>query len=118
MEIDPKISSFIQEAQLFDEEKGETLISLREKVLEINPAAREEIKYGGLVFLVNTTLICGIFIRKKHISVEFSYGAGMLDPDNFLEGTGKYRKHLKLFSKDDIKSKNVEYYIKQSFSMP
>ena len=41
----------------------------------------------------------------------------MSDPDNFLEGTGKYRKHLKIFQKEDIKNKKVEYYIKQSFKL-
>jgi hypothetical protein len=112
-----KIDNFIQDTLFIDEEKGEILISLRKMVLEIKPDAKEEIKYGGLVFIIDAKLICGIFIRKNHISVEFSLGAMMIDPDNFLEGIGKYRRHLKIFQREDIKNKKVEYYIKQSFKL-
>lgn len=41
----------------------------------------------------------------------------MRDPDNFLEGSGANRRHLKIFQKEDIKNKKVEYYIKQSFAL-
>ncbi len=90
---------------------------LRKIVLKIKPNAKEEIKYRGLVFVIDAKLICGIFIRKNHISVEFSFGARMPDPDNFLEGSGKYRRHIKIFQQEDIKNKKVEYYIKQSFKL-
>ena len=111
----PKIDNFIQDILFIDEKKSDLLICLRKMVLEIKPEAKEEIKYGGLVFIVDTKLICGIFIRKNHISVEFSFGAMMLDPNNCLEGSGKYRRHLKIVDKKDIENKNVEYYVKQSF---
>ena len=91
--------------------------SLRKLISKIAPQAKEKIKYGGLVFMVDKKLICGIFLRKNHISVEFSFGKEMQDPDNFLEGNGKYRRHLKIFDKKDIKNKKVEYYVKQSFKL-
>lgn len=114
MEADPKINNFIQDVLFMDGDKGETVISLRKMVLEVAPDAKEEIKYGGLVFIINDKLFCGIFVRKKHISVEFVKGAEMQDPDNFLEGGGKYRRHLKIFKYEDIINKTVGYYIKQS----
>ncbi|MCK5176676.1 MAG: DUF1801 domain-containing protein [Candidatus Aenigmarchaeota archaeon] len=117
MESNPNIDNFIQNALFIDEEKGEQLILLRKIILEIKPDAKEEIKYGGLVFMVDAKLICGIFIRKEHISVEFSFGAMMLDSDNFLEGTGKQRRHLKIFQQKDIENKKVEYYVRQSFKL-
>ena len=117
MKTNLKIDEFIQDTLFIDEEKGEILLSLRKMVLEIKPDAKEEIKYGGLVFIIDTKLICGIFIRKNHISVEFSFGAMIPDPDNFLEGTGKYRRHLKIVQHGDIKNKQTEYYIKQSFKL-
>ena len=116
MKANPKVDNFIQDTLLIDEEKGELLISLRKMVLEIKPDAKEEIKYGGLVFIIDTKLICGIFIRKNHISIEFSFGAMIQDPDNFLEGIGKNRRHLKIFQQEDIKNKMTESYIKQSFN--
>jgi hypothetical protein len=117
MEADPKINNFIQDVLLMDGDKGETVISLRKLVLDVAPDAKEEIKYGGLVFIMNGKLFCGIFVRKKHISVEFVKGAEMQDLDNFLEGGGKYRRHLKIFHYEDIINKKVEYYIKQSFKL-
>ena len=107
----------MQNFQFNDEDKEKTANSLRKLILKIAPQAKEEIKYGGLVFMVNKKLICGIFLRKNHISVEFSFGKEMQDPDTFLEGDGKFRRHLKIFDKKDIKNKKVEYYVKQSFKL-
>jgi hypothetical protein len=117
MKANPKINNFIQDILFMDEDKGETVISLRKLVLEIAPSAKEEIKYGGLVFVSDKRRFCGIFIRKNHISVEFDRGAEMQDPNNFLEGSGKNRRHLKIFQQEDIKNKKVEDYIKQSFKL-
>jgi len=41
----------------------------------------------------------------------------MKDSNNFLEGNGKNRRHLKIFQQEDIDNKKVEYYIKQSFKL-
>ena len=37
----------------------------------------------------------------------------MKDPDNILEGTGKFRRHLKIRSFSDIKNKKVDLFVKQ-----
>ena len=63
MKENPKISNFLQDTLLMSEEKGEIVISLRKIVLKIAPDAKQEIKYGGLVFLIDGRLICGIFVR-------------------------------------------------------
>ena len=117
MKANPKIENFIQDILLIDEDKGETLISLRGLVLKIARNAKEDIKYGGLVFIIDNRLFSGIFIRKNHISVEFDRGAEMQDSDNLLEGSGKKRRHLKIFQQEDIKNKKVEYYVKQSYKL-
>jgi len=116
MEANPRIDNFIQDTLLYDVDKGEILVSLRELVLMIAPNAEEEIKYGGLVFLSEKRLFCGIFIRKNHISVEFDRGVEMQDTINLLEGSGT-RRHLKIFQREDIKNKETEYYIRQSFTL-
>ena len=112
-----RIKRFIEDTLFIDEEKGKILVSLRNVILKISPDAQEEIKYGGLVFNVDAELICGIFIRKKHVSLEFSFGMKMSDPDKHLEGDGKYRRHLKIFDKKDIKNKKVEFYVTQAFRL-
>jgi len=117
MKLNPKIENFISDTLFVDEEKGELLVFLRKLVLNYFPKTSEEIKYGGLVFIIGKRLFCGIFIRKNHVSLEFDYGAEMSDPNKFLEGIGKYRRHLKIRSLDDIKNKNVDFYLKQSLIM-
>ena len=117
IKANPKINNFIQDTMFIDKYKGEIVIFLRKIVLKIAPNVEEEIKYGGLVFIIDKRLFCGIFIRKNHISVEFDKGAQMNDLDNFLEGEGKYRRHLKIFQQEDIKNKKVEYYIKQCLKL-
>ncbi len=59
-----EINNFIQDLLFVDEDKGETVISLRKLVLQIAPSAKEEIKYSVLVFVSDKRLFCGIFIRK------------------------------------------------------
>jgi len=110
------IESFIQDVLFIDEKQGENLVSLRKAILNISPDAQEEIKYGGLVFNVDAKLICGVFVRKKHISLEFSFGLMMTDSDGILEGNGKYRRHLKIFYKKDIKAKKVKSFVRQAFA--
>ena len=117
MKENPEIDNFIQDLLFVDENKGEIVISLRKLVSKIAPRAKEEIKYGGLVFASDKRLFCGIFIRKNHISVEFDRGAELHDPDDFLEGSGKNRRHLKIFQQEDFKNQKVEYYIKQSYKL-
>lgn len=110
-----QIKNFIQEIFLIDEEKGKILISLRKAIIKISPDTQQKIMYGGLVFNVNEQLICGIFIRKKHISLEFSLGMTMSDPDKYLEGSGKFRRHLKIYNENDLINKKVESFIHQAF---
>ena len=117
MEANPRIDSFIQDLLFTDKNKGEIVTTLRKLISAISPNAEEEIKYGGLVFISDKRLFCGIFIRKNHISIEFDRGAEMQNPDNFLEGSGANRRHLKIFQQEDIKNKKAEYYIKQSFTL-
>jgi len=111
-----QIDNFMQDILYTDSDKGEVLVCLREIVLKVAPDAKEEIKYGGLVFVIGKRLFCGIFIRKNHITIEFDRGIEMEDADNYLEGSG-IRRHIKLFQQKDIRNKKVEYYIKQSFTL-
>ena len=110
-----KIEKFIQDTLSVDYEKAELLLSLQKTVLKTCPGAHREIKYGGLVFSSDAELICGIFIRKRHISLEFGFGNEFSDPNGYLEGSGKFRRHLKIMSVMDIKNKDVESFVIQAF---
>ena len=77
--------------------------------------------YGGLVFeledAVHKTQIGGVFISKKHVSFEFSKGYLMDDPKGLLEGGGKFRRHLKLRSFNDVADKNLIGFFKQAYEI-
>ena len=38
----------------------------------------------------------------------------MKDPNKLLEGSGKFRRHLKIKSKEDISNKDVDFFVKQA----
>ena len=115
MKTDDRVEQFINDTLSVDEEKAEQLLSLQKIILKTYPGARKEIKYGGLVFNSDAGLICGIFIRKKHISLEFGLGNEFSDPKGYLEGSGKFRRHLKIMSDKDIENKDVEFFVSQAF---
>ncbi|MBK7502643.1 MAG: DUF1801 domain-containing protein [Polaromonas sp.] len=70
----------------------------------------EEVKYGGILF-TSGVQFCGVFAYKDHISLEFGHGAAIDDPYGYLEGNGKFRRHLKLLNADDIKTKKLDAYL-------
>lgn len=59
----------------------------------------------------------GIFVYKKHVSFEFSLGVRMDDPDNVLEGIGKFRRHVKFRCPTDIDDKNIAFFVKQALQL-
>jgi len=89
---------------------------LRKIVLEVAPKSEEKIMYGGIVF-ISDRMFCGIFLRKKYVTVEFDRGYEMNNAQKHLEGSGKYRRHLKIYNKEDIKKKKAKDYILESYNL-
>jgi hypothetical protein len=111
----PEIDRFLTSVSVVNIQFFEILSTLRNIVIESQADVTEEVKYGGICFFDAGLLVGGIFPRKKHISFEFSEGGAMDDPDGLLEGSGKFRRHLKLRSMDDIEEKKVSFYVDQAF---
>jgi len=107
-----EVQNFLSDIEIVDKEKLLILQELRKSVFNFFPDVTEEIKYGGIVF-INDDLFSGIFIRKNHVSFEFVNGIEMNDPNKLLEGNGKLRRHLKIRSLEDIKDKEVQFFVKQ-----
>ena len=78
-------------------------------------------KYGGKVIESvpghPASQFMGYFEYDKHMSIEFSYGADMSDPYKVLEGTGKTRRHIKIFDFEDIETKHVRAMIQQAYEL-
>jgi hypothetical protein len=108
-----QVEKYLEEIMLINDEQFNVLQKLREIVFNVNPKTNERIMYGGIMFSLNDDF-GGVFVRKNHISFEFGNGFTMNDPDKFLEGKGKFRRHLKIRSLSDIDDKKVEFFVKQS----
>ena len=91
-------------------------------IAEVCPDAGRRPMYGGIVFErqpgVHETRVCGHLVYKNHVSLEFGNGYKFSDPESVLEGKGKFRRHIKLVSPDEIQSKFVREMIEQAFSRP
>ena len=107
------VQKFIEETLEFGGEKGKLLRKMRDLIFKNFPEVNEKFMYGGIMFYIDNPF-CGLFVYKKHISLEFSNGAEFTDPDKLLEGNGKFRRHLKVSSPEDIEAKKVSYYVKQA----
>lgn len=109
-----EVQTFLDATRAMSPVKYDSITEIREIFLEFHPATEEKIMYGGITFFLNNELFGGIFISKNHISIEFSNGYQMNDPNKHLEGKGKYRRHLKIRTREDVQTKVVSYYIKQA----
>lgn len=105
-----RIRQLLADIRLLDEGRFQLVQTLRDTVLGLDAGISEEVKYGGLLFS-GPRPFCGIFSYAKHVSLEFSEGASLPDPHGVLEGQGKFRRHIKLVSLEDIEAKRVKAYL-------
>jgi len=108
----PQVREFLEQSKHGDDIKYEVLEMLRKIVFEHYPEVEERMMYGGIIFSLKEDF-GGVFVYKNHVSFEFSYGYKLNDPEHVLEGGGKYRRHLKLKSLNDIETKKVGFFVKQ-----
>lgn len=104
----------LQDFELANPSLAAIVAALRQMIRGTSPSLEEGVKYGGIVYTRDDTLLGGIFMSKKHVSLEFSFGASLVDKHRMLEGKGKYRRHLKFRTIEDILTKEAQYYISRA----
>lgn len=109
---DVKVQEFLDEMMIFDDKKFDILQELRQITFKQFPKVSERIIYWGIMFSLEND-IWWIFPSKKHTSFEYSNGYLFDDPKKFLEGTWKFRRHLKIRTFSDILNKEVDFFVKQ-----
>ncbi|MBM5572162.1 MULTISPECIES: DUF1801 domain-containing protein [Deefgea] len=110
---DAKVASLLHDLALLDVERLAVVEAVRTLIYSLLPSATERVMYGGLLFATQADF-CGIFAYQKHVSVEFGRGCDLSDVAGVLEGGGKFRRHIKLFSLKDIEDKSLAQYIVQA----
>jgi len=111
MKPNNNIDKFLEELKLKDFEKYELLTRLRNIVLKVYPNVTEIIKYGGIIFSLEDSF-GGLFASKNHVSFEFTYGY-KLTSNLKLEGSGKFRRHLKVKAFSNDLEENLLLLLKQ-----
>ena len=109
-----KVQAFLEGIMVSDAEKSHSLLEMRKIVFDVYPQVDERMMYGGILFSLDGEDFGGLFAYKNHISFEFSNGYKMEDPNKFLEGKGKFRRHLKIRNHTEIEDKDVAFYVKQA----
>lgn len=109
-----KVEDFISDLHAVNPEHAGITERVRDLFTEENGKLHQDIKYGGLVFFLEGELIGGVFPYKRHLSIEFSNGVNFTDPSSVLEGNGRQRRHLKIYTAEDISAKNARYFVKQA----
>jgi hypothetical protein len=107
-----QVQTFLKEVEMMDCEKYEILQKLRDLVFTQYPQTTERMMYGGITFSLENNF-GGLFVYKHHVSFEFSNGFMMSDPDTLLEGSGKFRRHLKIKTLSDIDDKKIDFFVQQ-----
>lgn len=106
---DERVERLLHELQITNPDGYELVQAVRSAIYSVVPKAAERVMYGGFMFSGDEQF-CGVFAYKKHVSVEFGRGCDLDDPHGVLEGNGKLRRHIKLFSVTDITAKFLELY--------
>ena len=107
---DSRIQKLLTDIQLVSPDRHDLIQELRTLILGLTTDISEDVKYGGILFATKKSF-CGLFAYKNHISLEFGDGVSLPDKFRVLEGAGKLRRHIKLSTIQDIKSKHVAHYI-------
>jgi hypothetical protein len=110
----PEVQKFLDEIKIIDADKSDILIEIRQIIFDFFPKTDERVMYGGIVFFLNDEMFSGLFLNKNHVTLEFANGFLMKDPHGFLEGKGKYRRHLKIMKMADIANKEVHFFVQQA----
>ena len=111
-----KVADFMNDLLSESKERYEMVVQVRKLHFDTDAKLIEKIMYGGLVFFQGKELMSGIFLRKEHISIEFGNGSVLSDPDSVLEGKGKFRRHVKIRTLDDIAAKAVDRFVSETLA--
>lgn len=117
-ETKSRVELYLQDLSLTNATTHALVQALRKQILGLSQSSdesvQEEIKYGGILFAVEQAF-CGVFAYANHVSLEFGEGASLPDRFGVLEGKGKFRRHIKLQTIDEIESKQLMHYVKLAY---
>ena len=109
---DAQVQSFLEDLESFNVDAFEIIMTLRKIVYSVDPGVQERMMYGGIMFSTHEDF-GGVFAYTKHVTMEFSKGYLLKDPEHLLQGKGKYRRHLKFVSIEEVEEEVVKGFVEQ-----
>jgi hypothetical protein len=94
--------------------KNQQLITEVSKVIKsVAPDLETSVKWGQGCWTAGKNHKLFIHCKPDHIQLGFYIGSQLEDPQGFLQGDGKFVKHVKIFSRGDIHERAFEKLIRQ-----
>lgn len=112
-----QVKRFISDLFSVDIVMAEIVVELYRLFELHNSDFTDKFIYGGVGIYWGDELIGGIYVSRHHVSLVFSDGNKLDDTYKVLEGTGKYRRHIKIRTLDDINSKHCSAYVDKLFKI-
>lgn len=91
-------------------------------VLEVHPDAYEEVEtsWGGYLLFKQVkgsgNTVCFLRLAKGHVTLGFSMGTELTDPENLLEGKGKRERHVKVKKPETLRKPALRKLLEQAWS--
>ena len=101
-EFEQAIGSFSVPVQSLARETRKLIHHVLPEVVEVAWVRQKTIGFGTGI-KKNSEHFCWFLPASKHLSVGFNYGAELPDPAQLLEGTGKFYRHVKIRSAEQLK---------------
>ena len=105
------VDALLDDIRYINEAHYQLVQEVRALVRDLVNTVSEEVKYGGILFS-SDVMFAGVFAYKEHVTVEFGQGAKIQDTFGFLEGSGKFRRHIKLKVTSDIEARRLAEYVR------
>ena len=86
--------------QLVNQKK--MISALRKLVKKTAPSLTENVKWGNGCWVGVEWPVAFLHAKNDHLQFGFFGGAALTDPKKLLKGSGKYIKHIKVFTINDI----------------
>ena len=94
----------------------------RRLVLSIHPEAHQEIEtsWGGYLLFKQVAgagnTVCWVSPNKKHVSLGFSMGSELSDPEGLLQGKGKRQRHVKIKRSEELNHPALRALLEQAWA--
>lgn len=87
---------------------------VREIIIDALPDADEAIMWSRPTYKVDSKHVCYFTAARTHVTLGFTHGRSLTDPDGLLDGQGKQMAHTKLRRLEDINEDQLRTWLREA----